>query len=473
MGIRLHSSTSGATAQTRPIRFFALLREDPAFLLLCVLLCILWLAGGASREDALGQAVVRSAAWFALVVAALFGRRPAFGGLMPVVALLGVTALLPMLQLIPLPPALWQALPGRDAFIPAAGDAAQPWRPWSLVRGATWNAAASLVVPATVLLLVAQMRKEGRAHLPEMLFGLVIAALVLALVQVSAGGSRNPFINETAGQVGGPFANRNHFALFMALGCLMVPVWTFRTTKAPSWRIPAALGLLPLLLLSILASGSRAGLLLGGAGLILGLALVWGEIRHVLRRYPRWVSPAALAGVLLLAAACVLVAVAADRAVSIQRVMMEDGVQDMRRQALPVVIDMIGAYFPAGSGLGGFDPLFRLHEPLALLRLTYFNHAHNDFLEIAAGAGVLGILALIAALGWWAWASFHAWRHGDSRSTTARLGSTMLLLIFIASVFDYPARTPIVMTVITIAGIWLAEAGRGRGAALPASRQHL
>ena len=266
----------GGMAQTRWVRSFALLREDPAFLLLCILFCVLWLAGGASRADVLGQAVVRGAAWAALAVAALFGRRPTWDGLMPVAVLLGVTALLPIVQLIPLPPGLWQALPGREVFASAVVGTAQPWRPLSLVPGATLNAVASLIVPTAVLLLVAQMSKEGRAHLPELLFGLILASLVLALVQVSAGGSRNPFINETAGQVGGPFANRNHYALFMALGCLMVPVWTFRAAKAPGWRIPAALGLLPLLLLSILASGSRAGLLLGAGGIVLGLVLVRG-----------------------------------------------------------------------------------------------------------------------------------------------------------------------------------------------------
>jgi hypothetical protein len=36
------------------------------------------------------------------------------------------------------------------------------------------------------------------------------------------------------------------------------------------------------------------------------------------------------------------------------------------------------------------------------------------------------------------------------------LGSVMLLLVFGASIIDYPARTPMMMAVIVIAAIWLS-----------------
>src|SRR3546814_8158382 len=76
------------------------------------------------------------------------------------------------------------------------------------------------------------------------------------------------------------------------------------------------------------------------------------------------------------------------RAESVRRAFEIDPGQDLRTPGLPTVLSMIAAYFPAGAGFGGFDPIFRLHEPLQLLKPPYFNHAHNDFLEIVLDGGL-------------------------------------------------------------------------------------
>jgi hypothetical protein len=124
------------------------------FVLLASLFAILWLAGGAARADALGQVLVRAVAWMILVLIILGGRRPSFTFSRPVLLLLLGALALPMLQMVPLPPSMWQALPGRELFAEAAAATgqAQPWRPWAIVPGAAFNAASSLVVPWAVLL---------------------------------------------------------------------------------------------------------------------------------------------------------------------------------------------------------------------------------------------------------------------------------------------------------------------------------
>jgi O-antigen ligase len=157
--------------------------------------------------------------------------------------------------------------------------------------------------------------------------------------------------------------------------------------------------------------------------------------------------------------------------VSINRLFANDPGQDMRSRGLPTVLSMITDYFPFGSGLGGFDPIFRIHEPFELLKPTYFNHAHNDFLEIAIDAGLPGLALLLAALCWWGWASVRAWRTGSgSDAMLARLGSAMLLLVLLASIFDYPARTPAIMSLVAIAGVWLSGcSGARRASSLPAA----
>jgi hypothetical protein len=76
---------------------------------------------------------------------------------------------------------------------------------------------------------------------------------------------------------------------------------------------------------------------------------------------------------------------------------------------------------------------------------------------------------------WWLWRSAKLWAEGAAPSLAlARLGSAMLLLVMIASIFDYPARTPTIMALIVIAATWLSSATTARAeAALPESGHHL
>lgn len=444
--------------------------------MLLLFLAVLWLAGGASREDALGQIIVRVAAAATLFTAVLVF--PARARLLPVVALLTLAIALPLLQLVPLPSAWWQALPGRTPFVDAAAISgeASPWRQLSLSPGATRNALASLLVPTAMLSLLVGTDLTRRTLLPVAILGLVVASTLLGMLQGGGAGFDNPLINDSVGQVSGSFANRNHFALFLAMGCLICPVWAFSSTRRAGWRAVPALGLMLVFALMILASGSRAGLLLGAIAIALGIFQARAGIRYELRQRPRWVLPVLAAGATAVAATLVLISVAAGRAAAIDRVLSVDTGQDMRSRGLSTVLLMIRTYFPAGTGLGSFDPVFRLHEPFALLKVSYFNHAHNDWLEIILDAGLPGLLVLLIAMGWWSWASINAWRAapGNGRDR-ARLGSSLLLLVMVASGFDYPARTPIIMAMMVVAAAWLAECNDAPASrsALPSDKQLL
>jgi O-antigen ligase len=143
----------------------------------------------------------------------------------------------------------------------------------------------------------------------------------------------------------------------------------------------------------------------------------------------------------------------ADRAASLDRLLALETGADMRVRAFPTVWSMVAEFFPAGSGLGSFDAVFRGREPLALLKPTYFNHAHNDWLELALETGVPGLALLGVAVAWWAVASWRAWRGG---APLARLGSAAVAMIMTASIVDYPARTPMIMAILVVAGCWLA-----------------
>lgn len=421
----------------------------------------------------MGQVVVRSATWALAVLAICVGVRPAPPAFHPVLLILIAALALVLIQLVPLPPAVWQVLPGRDVLSTAANlaGAPQPWRPLAIVPDAAVNAASSLSTPIAVLLLLSALKESERAWMPAVLLGLVSAAMLAGLLQFTGSGFNNILVNMTPGEVSGPFANRNHFALFLAIGCLIAPVWAFSGERKITWRVPAAMGLVLLFELTILASGSRAGMLAGMVALAIALAFARHGIRRAFNTSPRWLFPAIGTAIVAIFVAFLSISIAADRAVSIDRVVSVEAGQDMRTRALPVVLAMIREYFPVGAGVGSFDPIFRMHEPFDLLKRTYFNHAHNDFLEVAFETGVPGVVLLAVAIGWWGWASMRVWRRQiDVNVMLARLGSAIILLVLVASAVDYPARTPLIMVTMVLAAVWLYG---GAHPALPRKAQHL
>ena len=461
---------------TVPARPAASFLHRPFVLMFLAFVAILWMAGGASRIDVSGQAVVRAAAWACIFLFILFENPSAFFRRgRPVLLFLGASALLAAVQLIPLPPQLWAALPGRSAFDAATAlmGGSPPWRPLAIVPSAAQNALASLVVPFVMLCFASEAHRIDDGLLLKALLGMVIASLFLGLFQFAGVALYDPLANR-GDDVVGTFGNRNHFAVLMACGLLLGPVWAFRSGHGPGWRGPAVMAAVPLLALAILASGSRAGMAAGVIALAAGIVIVRRPLMRTVSRKPRWVLAAVGAGSVAALAGLVAVSIAADRAVSVNRALALDPSQDMRHRALPTVVAMVRDYLPFGSGLGGFDPLFRLHEPFSLLKLTYFNRAHNDFLEIVLDTGIAGAVLLTLALAWWVWMSLRAWRSATGRrAMMARTGSILLLIVLLASIVDYPARTPIFMALVVIAAIWLDMAREEQRSPLPAQSQAL
>ncbi|MFD1789243.1 O-antigen ligase family protein [Sphingomonas floccifaciens] len=452
---------------------FARQRPWPSLslMLLGALIAVLLLAGGASRGDVSGQAVTRGASCAILIVIIAFARMGTLQTVKGPLLILSAAFVLILSHLIPLPYDMWKLLPGRTVFAEAdvLGGTAQLSRPLAIAPQFAVNAISTLTVPLVVLLLMAGLDEHDRRWLLSLVLAAVTIAMVAGLLQFSGVGIDNVFVNDSPGQVSGPLANRNHFALLLAIGCLLAPTWALADKAKTGWRIPTAIGLVPLFVLTILATGSRAGMVLGVLGLGLGLLVAGGRIRTRIRRAPRWAMFALVAGIVGVIGIFVLISVAADRAVSIDRAFAMDTSQDMRSRGLPTVLAMFGTYFPTGYGFGGFDAMFRLGEPLELLKPSYFNHAHDDWLELAIDAGLPGLVLAGGAVCWWGWSTIQAWRRrANDDITMARLGSATLLLVMLASIVDYPARTPVMMAVVAIAAAWLASAQRSAEAsALP------
>ena len=200
----------------RPVPSSTPLDARLSFWMLAALLAVLWIAGGASRADASGQVIVRLAAWIILVIYILVTPKFEWRAIRMPAVLLGAGVIIVALQLVPLPPAVWTQLPGRDVLIQAAvvaGETEQPWRPLSISPGATDNALNSLVVPTVTLVLLANLTRRQHWQVAALLIALMFASAVYGLLQFSGARIDHPLLNDVRGMVSGSFANRNHLAL--------------------------------------------------------------------------------------------------------------------------------------------------------------------------------------------------------------------------------------------------------------------
>lgn len=438
---------------------------DLNLVLFIVLLLVLALAGGASRADVLGQTVVRASAWLIAITAILFAPRPDFRPIAPVAFLLAASIALVALQLIPLPPSIWTALPGRDFLMQAAIAIGEPqtWRPISLSPGASLNALSSLIVPTVALLLCGGMSLHDHRRISVAILLITVVSCMVGALQFSGSRFDNPLINDVPGSVSGIFANRNHFALLLACGCAIAPAWAFSSSRAPQWKAFVAIGLMLLFALTVLATGSRMGILLSAVGIGLGVLSVWQRVVDKARSAPRHILIPVLVTVVGLLVVTIVAFVAMDRAVSISRAMNIDASSDLRTAALPTVLELTKIYAPFGTGFGTFDPVYRIHEPANLLSYRYFNHAHNDLLEILVEGGIPAALLLLCGLGWWAFRSIRVWRAPlESHLILPRTGSAIVFLVVLASATDYPARTPLIMVILLVAAVWLSSLGASR-----------
>jgi O-antigen ligase len=142
-----------------------------------------------------------------------------------------------------------------------------------------------------------------------------------------------------------------------------------------------------------------------------------------------------------------------SRAAAIQRLFSEDVSQEIRVRLFFPLLEMGWKFFPFGSGFGSFVDLFKMNEPIWNLSPQYLNHAHNDLLELIIESGVVGALLLGIFFVWWLRRALSIWRSNARAgrhlvlSRTATLATGMML---IASLSDYPLRTPLMAIVFAL-----------------------
>jgi O-antigen ligase len=263
----------------------------------------------------------------------------------------------------------------------------------------------------------------------------------------------------------GFFANRNHQAALLAISLPMIATWITLFPGTGLQRLGRQLiaSLVALFMTAMaIATGSRAGLVLVLIGALSGaLLLLTGRKprsgpSRIVRRDRLVVGAVGVLGLVLLGA--VLFA----RRDALMRLASTDVADEQRLAWITPVMQMVRDFFPFGSGLGSFASVYRAYEPFDLLQTTYLNHAHNDLLEIASDTGVAGLVLLAIFLLWWVVMMVRVWRSREDspRIRIGRLGGQIILMLLLASLPDYPLRTPLLALIFAVSAAWLLLAGR-------------
>ncbi len=349
-----------------------------------------------------------------------------------------------LIQLIPLPFALWTTLPGRElakAALDLVGE--QPWGAISLTPMRTVDTLLMLLCAFTAYVLGAQLDAAGRSTLLTVILGLMVASALLAIAQFGAGPQSSLYLyaitNSDSGV--GFFSNANHLANFLSGGIVLIGWWLAervaeRRAPATGELFVAGLALL-LLLVAIYTTKSRAGAIF--ALIALGFAFMQLPLRQI--GINRRVALIGGGGVLAVGAS--VLALLFTGTLASGEFGFAEG-EESRVSLVPELLRIARDFLPFGTGVGSFDSIYRSYETRDGLQFGYLNQAHNEYLQIPIEFGIFGVAALIACLIWYARRAWQAFR-GEPESLTInrqqRAAAMVILFAIVHSAGDYPLRT--------------------------------
>lgn len=371
------------------------------------------------------------------------------------IGLLASWSAIGLLQSIPLPFEIWQALPGRSFVIDGYDTIGveNPMSPISLDIESTLKTVGYSLPPLFILLLCARIG-ESRLHsvIPVLFVLLAFVSLFLGALQIFGSNSQAYYLYEFTnwGSPVGLFANANHQASFLMM---MLPFAIYLLNSQGQNTADSdlnmgysllALGITGLVLIGVVATGSLA------AYVTLPPILILAWFSKSLERNLRnsvWPS-----------IGLVLVVLLGFGAVATSPLLSDLGVTNLsddptsRYSIWKVTFDAIKTYSFVGSGIGTFEVVIPSFEDPDIVTSTYIARAHNDYLQIIVEAGLFGVVIIGAGL---AWASRHCvrvWvrRASDKSSSLKRLASLSVLVVLLHSVVEYPARTPSITALLAI-----------------------
>lgn len=391
-----------------------------------------------------------------------------FGGARPVLWLLAVWLVYLALQLLPLPPAVRQWLsPESFAIYGLAGESG--WAPLSLDSHATFQfwleSAGYVALFALTLLLV-----NNKVRLVMLGYALVFSGVLQAFyggVMALSGLDYGFFVKKTAylGLATGTFVNRNHLAgyLEMALsaGIGLLLATTYEQERTHSWRqrlrnllnlvfsqkMPLRL-MLAMMVIALVLTRSRMGNTAFFASM-----LVSGLIALVVFRFQSGSALLMLqrrdmrSAVILIASLVVIDILIVGAWFGVEKVAARIAQSSVSNDADRIevsrnTLDLVKDYPLTGSGGGTFHLAYARYRGESIT--AYYDHAHQDYLEIMADSGIVGIALLGAVVLASLWAALNAlYRRRDALMRGMAFSSIMgVVALLIHSAVDFNLQIP-------------------------------
>jgi len=427
---------------------------NTAIVIQVLLLLVIAIIFGGSSRPSFGNMVVQLASLPLLGTAAFILPGTAIGRDVKIgIGLLVAAAVLPLLYAIPLPPALWTALPGRELAVETyqVTDIPLPWHGAGIGGGRALSTAMHVLPALAMFCGMACLSTTQRWRVIHALLILVAVSVILGLAQIF-GGQRSwlRFYDITSlGGAAGFFANRNHQATLMliAMPLSIASAIAFANDKSARSRaaMTACWVAFALIIIGLAAARSRAGIIIG-AGILLASGLVaFSALQNRMAR--TWLAVGLFAGL----SAGIGLAVHSSGTAVVNR--LSDGVVDEGRlEFATLTMKAASDFAPLGSGPGTFEDVYHIYEPVELLRPLYVNHAHNEYIEIWLEYGVAGIVGLTAFLAWLCWTIGKAWWPiiSSEEKLQAKAGSIAIIAVLTHSLVDYPLRTSALAVIMAI-----------------------
>lgn len=432
---------------------------------LAVLLGAVWLAGGVPLDDSSANEWLRLIALPMLLLAAteLSTREHQPRLTRAAIGVAVLIAAVPMLQLLPIPDALWSAPTARahlGADLQQAAVADVDHR-WTLTPAGTAQGFMALLPALAGFLLGLAIPAQRRRRVVQLIALLVLVNVLFAFFQVGLprDSTLRLYQDFNAG-FGGLLVNTNHQATALIIGMALAVGLGVEAGRRGARGESAgqmrwwygALAVMFLLLVPL--STSRAGVAIAlpalAAALVLTGALSWTRLRR---------SKRALAGAGFVALLALI------GAWSAQGWMQVDEAEELRHTLARAAMGMAGAQAPLGSGIGSLIPVFEQHAPPSLWLSNYVNHVHNEYVQWWLTGGVLAMLALGGGLVLLAITGLRIMRL-QAKGGSAAMAAACFISVCAAlahSVADYPLRTTTLNTTVAVlAGVMLASLADAR-----------
>ena len=252
----------------------------------------------------------------------------------------------------------------------------------------------------------------------------------------------------------GSFVNRHNFAAYMEM-TLAVPLGLLFAGAIPRDRRLLVMTGIGVMGVALILSGSRGGLVA-----LLGEIFFLVIITTKAKSYGQFVLKIALSvGLVALIITGAIFVGGESSLTRIAETASSGDISSNRWHIWDVTLQVIKHHFPFGAGIGAFRAAYTQFDSLSGFERV--EQAHNDYLQILADAGLIGLIIAAFFVFWLFRAGFRSIKAKNNFRRGAAVGALAgCVAIMIHSVFDFVLHTTaITLLFLTIASLVVTSRG--------------